>query len=320
MNDRDQQRSRRRRKKSGGPCIAATPAMRHPPQRVKTTEVVEWNDGHGRPVLDDLAGEEPLEIRLGQDIVTITMRTPGDDFELAAGFLHAEGIVDRREDIVRISFGRGPDESPTGNVVEVVLRQGGSVDLGGLQRHFVAASSCGVCGRTSIDAVRAREIPPPNPHFTIEPERVTELPAVLRSAQRVFGRTGGLHAAGLFDATGQLLLVKEDIGRHNAVDKAIGDSLLRGWLPLSERLLLVSGRGGFEIVQKALVARVPILACVSAPSSLAVQMARAGGLTLIGFLRDRRFLVYSHPSRIARARRGVADEPDGISRPATAGL
>jgi FdhD protein len=135
----------------------------------------------------------------------------------------------------------------------------------------------------------------------------------------VFGRTGGLHAAGLFDATGQLLLVKEDIGRHNAVDKAIGDSLLRGWLPLSERLLLVSGRGGFEIVQKALVAGVPILACVSAPSTLAVQMARAGGLTLVGFLRDRRFVVYSHPNRIARTRRGVADEPDAPFTPARSG-
>jgi FdhD protein len=273
--------------------------MRHPPERVKTTEVVEWNDGYERWVLDDLAVEEPLEIRVGGEALTITMRTAGDDFELAAGFLHAEGIVDRRDDIARISYGLGPDGSPTGNAVEVVLRREGSVDLARLQRHFVAASSCGICGRTSIDAVRARETPPPNPHFTIEPELLTRLPAVLRSAQRVFGRTGGLHAAGLFDANGKLELVREDIGRHNAVDKVIGDSLLRGSLPLSERLLLVSGRGGFEIVQKALVAGVPILASVSAPSSLAVQMARAGGLTLVGFLRDRRFVVYSHPGRVA---------------------
>jgi FdhD protein len=200
--------------------------MRHPPERVKTTEVVEWNEGHERRVLDDLAAEEPLEIRVGGEVLTITMRTPGDDFELAAGFLHAE-------------------------------------------------------------------------HFRLEPELLTCLPAVLRSAQRVFGRTGGLHAAGLFDANGRLLLVREDIGRHNAVDKAVGDSLLRGSLPLSEGLLLVSGRGGFEIVQKALVAGIPILASVSAPSSLAVQMARAGGLTLVGFLRDRRFVLYSHPNRVA---------------------
>jgi FdhD protein len=276
--------------------------MRHPPERVKTTEVVEWNDAHERRVLDDLAAEEPLEIRVGGLVLTITMRTPGDDVELAAGFLHAEGVVDRCDDISRISYGRGPDGTPSGNVVEIVLRREGAVDLGALHQHFIEASSCGICGRTSIDAVRARETPPPNPHFRIEPELLTCLPAVLRSAQRVFGRTGGLHAAGLFDANGKLELVREDIGRHNAVDKVIGDSLLRGSLPLSERLLLVSGRGGFEIVQKALVAGVPILASVSAPSSLAVQMARAGGLTLVGFLRDRRFVVYSHPGRVAIGR------------------
>lgn len=273
--------------------------MRHPPQRVKTTEVVEWNEGHERRVLDDLAAEEPLEIRVGGNVLTITMRTPGDDFELAAGFLHAEGVVDRRDEIARISYGRGPDGAPTGNVVEVMLRREGAVEFEALQRNFVAASSCGICGRTSIAAVRARKIPPPNPHFRISPEILTRLPETLRSAQRIFGRTGGLHAAGLFDPDGRLVLVREDIGRHNAVDKAIGHSLLQGRLPLSKQLLLVSGRGGFEIVQKALVAGVPILASVSAPSSLAVQMARDGGLTLVGFLRDRRFVVYSHADRTA---------------------
>jgi FdhD protein len=266
---------------------------------MKTTEVVEWNDGQDRSVLDDLAAEEPLEIRVDGEVLTITMRTPGDDFELTAGFLHAEGVVDCRDDISRISYGSGPDGRPTGNVVDVVLRRKGSVDLGALQRHFVATSSCGICGRTSMEAVRARAMPAPNPQFGIDPDLLTRLPAVLRSAQRVFGRTGGLHAAGLFDANGTLIVVREDIGRHNAVDKAIGDSLLQGCMPLSERLLLVSGRGGFEIVQKALVAGVPILASVSAPSSLAVQMAREGGLTLVGFLRDRRFVVYSHPNRVA---------------------
>jgi FdhD protein len=256
-------------------------------------------------LLDDLAGEEPLEIRVGGDVLTITMRTPGNDFELAAGFLHSEGVVKDREDILRISYGRGPDGFPTGNVVDVVLRGTASIDAGRLQRNFVAASSCGICGRTSIDAVRARDMPAPNPQFVIGPERLTALPAVLRSAQRVFDRTGGLHAAGLFDATGTLVLVREDIGRHNAVDKVVGDSLLHGCLPLSDHLLLVSGRGGFEIVQKALVAGVPVLASVSAPSSLAVQMARAGGLTLIGFLRERRFVVYSHPNRVARPGNGA---------------
>jgi FdhD protein len=273
--------------------------VRHPPQRVKTTEVVEWVDGHDRRVLDDLAGEEPLEIRVGGEVLTITMRTPGDDFELAAGFLYSEGIVDRRDDISRISYGRGPDGRVTGNVVEVALRRQGAVDFSALQRHFFAASSCGICGRTSIEMVRARDAPLPNPGFSVEPELLTRLPAALRSAQRVFGRTGGLHAAGLFDPDGTLILVREDIGRHNAVDKVIGDSLLQGCLPLSERILLVSGRGGFEIVQKALVAGLPILASVSAPSSLAVQMARAGGLTIVGFLRDRRFVVYSHADRVA---------------------
>jgi FdhD protein len=184
-------------------------------------------------------------------------------------------------------------------VIEVMLRQERAVDFEALQRNFVAASSCGICGRTSIAAVRARETPPPNPHFSISAEIITRLPEALRSAQRVFGRTGGLHAAGLFDPDGRLVVSREDIGRHNAVDKAIGHSLLQGRLPLSERVLLVSGRGGFEIVQKALVAGVPILASVSAPSSLAVQMARDGGLTLVGFLRDRRFVVYSHVARIA---------------------
>jgi len=273
--------------------------MRHPPQRVKTTGVVEWTDGHERQVLDDLAAEEPLEIRVGGQVVTITMRTPGDDFELAAGFLYAEGVVNRRDEIARISYGRAPDGSPSGNVVEVTLQREGSVNVGRFERHVVAWSGCGICGRTSIAAVCARETSPLNPFFRFEPARLIQLPAVLRSAQRIFRRTGGLHAAGLFDAGGTLRLMREDIGRHNAVDKVIGDSLLREQLSLGDRLLLVSGRGGFEIVQKALVAGVPILASVSAPSSLAVQLARDGGLTLIGFLRDQRFVVYSHPNRVA---------------------
>jgi FdhD protein len=185
--------------------------------------------------------------------------------------------------------------------VEVALRQPGAVDLDALQRHFIASSSCGVCGRTSIDALRARETPPPNGRFRITPDLLTHLPVALRAAQRVFGRTGGLHAAGLFDADGRLVVVREDIGRHNAVDKVIGDAVLHGRLPLSERILLLSGRGGFEIVQKALSAGVPLLASVSAPSSLAVQLARELGLTLVGFLRGQRFVIYSEEDRIAVA-------------------
>jgi FdhD protein len=278
---------------------AAVLGMRHPPQRVKTTDVVEWNEGRDRRIPDDLAVEEPLQIRIDGAPVTITMRTPGDDFELAAGFLYAEGIVDRRSDISRISYGRAADGCATGNVVEVLLRPERLVDIGALQRHFVAASSCGVCGRTSIDGLRARGTPIPNTAFRITPDLLTHLPAVLRAAQRVFGRTGGLHAAGLFEADGTLVAAREDIGRHNAVDKVIGDALLHERLPLGDSVLLVSGRGGFEIVQKALVAGVPVLASVSAPSSLAVQMARDGGLTLVGFLRHHRFVVYSHADRIA---------------------
>jgi len=275
--------------------------MRHPPQRIKTTDVVEWDEGRERRVQDDLATEEPLEIRVGGAPLTITMRTPGDDFELAAGWLYAEGIVERGSDIVRISYGRAADGCTTGNVVEVDLRPERSVDIGAFQRHFVAASSCGICGRASIDSLRARGTRKPNDALRTTPECLTDLPGELRSVQRVFGRTGGLHAAGLFEADGTLVAAREDIGRHNAVDKVIGDALLHERLPLSERILLVSGRGGFEIVQKALVAGVPILASVSAPSSLAVQMARAGGLTLVGFLRDRRFVVYSHANRVAAA-------------------
>ena len=272
--------------------------MRHPPQRIKTTDVIEYSDGHQRTILDDLAVEEPLEIRIGDEAVTMTMRTPGDDLALAAGFLYSEGIVRDRRDIARIGYGPDRDGVPSGNIVGVTLRPDVSPDLGGLRRHFVAAASCGICGRTSIEAVRARETAPPNPRFTISSEILMRLPASLRSAQRVFGRTGGLHAAGVFDAAGELVLVREDVGRHNATDKAIGDALMRASLPLSSHVLLLSGRGGFEIVQKALAAGVPVLASVSAPSSLAVQMAREGGLTLIGFLRERRFVVYSHQHRV----------------------
>jgi FdhD protein len=274
--------------------------MRHPPQRVTTTNVLEWNDGESRRVLDDLAGEEPLEIQIGGAALTVTMRTPGDDFDLAAGFLYSEGIIDGRDHLTRVCYGRGADGCPSGNIVDVTLGREEAVDFTALQRHFFASSACGVCGKSSIEAIRSREMPVSDRGFTVSPELLIRLPARLRAAQRVFGRTGGLHAAGLFDADGRLAVVREDIGRHNAVDKAIGAALLQGDLPWSDRILLVSGRGGFEIVQKALVAGLPMLASVSAPSNLAVRMARDGGLTLVGFLRDSRFVVYSHPDRIRR--------------------
>jgi FdhD protein len=273
--------------------------MRHPPQRAKSTQVVEWDAGRRQARLDDLVGEEPLEIRVGDAALAVTMRTPGDDFELAAGFLFTEGVLSSAAQIVRIAYGRGPDGAVSGNVVDVTLNGGLVPDIERLERHFVVASSCGICGRASIDAARARGLAPPTGNLRIAPDLLCRLPQQLRSAQQLFGRTGALHGAALFNADGALLVVREDVGRHNAVDKLVGHAMRQTELPLSDRILLISGRGGFEIIQKAVVAGVPFVACVSAPSSLAVQLAREMGLTLVGFLRDRRFVVYSGEARVA---------------------
>ena len=264
----------------------------------KSTPVVEWNSGEYRRIEDDVAVEEPLEIRVGGAAVSITMRTPGDDLELAAGFLFTERIVSRRDDIARIEYGHDPDGQPSSNVVDVILREGTRVDLSRLERHFYAASSCGVCGKSSLSAVRVADISRPEGNLRVGSALLGRLPGMLRDVQAVFDRTGGLHAAALFDATGALVDVREDVGRHNTVDKIIGHALLEASVPLSQHLLFVSGRGAFEIVQKALVAGVPILASVSAPSSLAVDLAREHGLTLIGFLRGQRFIVYSGEGRL----------------------
>ena len=272
--------------------------MRHAPQSAKSTQVIEWDEGRQRAVLDELAVEEPLEIRVNGQPAGITMRTPGDDFDLAAGFLLTEGFVTRRRDVVRIAYGSAPDGQTSGNRVDVALSEAGQVDVSRLERRSPATSSCGVCGRTSIDSVHARGLTPPSAAFTIDATRLTNLPAVLRASQRVFGRTGGLHAAALFDRDGGTIAICEDIGRHNAVDKVIGRALLTDRLPLSDAVLVVSGRGGFEIIQKALVAGIPIVASVSAPSSLAVQLAREFKQTLVGFLRGHRFIVYSGDHRI----------------------
>jgi FdhD protein len=281
--------------------------MRHPPQRAKSTQVVEWDTGLRQVRLDDLVGEEPLEIRVGDAAIGVTMRTPGDDFELAAGFLLTEGVLSSAAQIARIAYGRGPDGTVSGNVVDVTLSGGPVPDLQRLERHFVAASSCGICGKASIDAVRVRALAAPTGNLRIAPDLLCRLPQQLRSAQQLFGRTGALHGAALFNVDGALLIVREDVGRHNAVDKLVGHAMLQTELPLSDRILLVSGRGGFEIIQKAVVAGVPFVACVSAPSSLAVQLAREMGLTLVGFLRDRRFVVYSGEARVAwDARIGAA--------------
>lgn len=269
--------------------------MDTPLRSVELTQVTEWEDGEVRSGTDDLAAEEPLQILACGEPLVVTMRTPGHDRELAAGFLWTEGLITSRDQIV--SF--GDEESACGkgaNTIDVALRSGLNTPQKP-QRNFLSNSSCGLCGKTSIDAVRTRGLRPIGSGFTVKAETLCALPEKLRARQSVFERTGGLHAAALFNAEGELLALREDIGRHNAVDKIVGWALLQGLIPLANHMLLVSGRGGFEIIQKAIAAGVPIVASVSAPSSLAVQLARELNLTLIGFLRGRRFVVYSGESR-----------------------
>jgi FdhD protein len=228
------------------------------------------------------------------------MRTPGHDRELAAGFLWTEGLIEETDQIVSIE--PVGDDVPNGNQIAVELREGfPETDSEG--RNFIAGSGCGICGKASIDAVRARGLRPVQSDFTVDPEVLCALPGKLRAEQEVFGRTGGLHAAALFSVSGDLIALREDIGRHNAVDKIVGWALLERRLPLSSHVLMVSGRGGFEIVQKAIAAGVPVLASVSAPSSLAVRLARELGLTLVGFLRGRRFVVYAGEIRCVGKRK-----------------
>lgn len=272
-----------------------TESARAPQRSLELTQVTEWEDGRVHSVQDSLAAEEPLEIRIGSIPLTVTMRTPGHDRELAAGFLWTEGLIESPDEIGALR--EAPvDGISKSNLVEVEL-QGAEFDPESLKRNFYAASSCGICGKASIEAIRVRGLARPNADFKIAPELLCQLPDRLRERQQVFGRTGGLHAAALFDAAGELLVAREDVGRHNAVDKAIGWALLEKLLPLSSHVLVVSGRGGFEIVQKALTAGLPAVASVSAPSSLAVKLAREFGLTLVGFLRERRFVVYSGEKR-----------------------
>jgi len=270
------------------------------PRSVDLTQVSVWDNGKVVRKEDYLAAEEPLEIRVGAKPLSVTMRTPGHDRELAAGFLFTEGLVRGRSQIISLEENQGDAETNRANVVRAELAPEAAPDFEKMQRHFFAASSCGICGKASIDSVRARTLKTPNPDFRFESKTLLQLPNALRESQAVFGRTGGLHAAALFDKAGKLLVLREDIGRHNAVDKVIGWALLEDRLPLATTVLLVSGRGGFEIVQKAIVAGLPIVASVSAPSSLAVQLARELGLTLIGFLREKRFVVYSGEERIKK--------------------
>ena len=249
---------------------------------------------------DRLSAEEPMEIRAGGPgqepvRVAVTMRTPGHDFELAVGFLFTEGLIGGREDVASVRYCDLPPEEQQYNVVTVRLVR--PFDPGSFQRNFYATSSCGVCGKASLEQVRVscRGVAP-GP--AVPASVILSLPDALRRAQRVFEQTGGLHASGLFDPDGRLRSVREDVGRHNAVDKLVGQALLAGELPLSDWVLMVSGRVSFEIVQKAAMAGVPVIAAVSAPSSLAVEAADGLGMTVVGFIRGRGFNVYTHPERV----------------------
>lgn len=267
---------------------------------IDLTQVLEWNNGESKRIEDYLAGEEPLEMRAGHRRIGVTLRTPGNDCELAAGFLFTEGIISKREEILSIEAPGDSGRGTGNNIVRVKLKTGARLGTAGA-RKFSAGSACGVCGKESIGQLRRRGLRAPDPDSRFDPELLCQFPEKLRPTQAIFGRTGGLHAAALFGKSGELVVLREDIGRHNAVDKVIGWALLQGKLPLAGQALLVSGRGGFEIIQKALSAGIPLLASVSAPSSLAVRLAREFGLTLIGFLRGRRFVVYSGEQRIAVA-------------------
>jgi FdhD protein len=257
-----------------------------PPQSAARFDVLRLPAGASER--DELAVEEPLEIRVNGTAVAVTMRTPGHDGELALGFLRSEGIP---------AEAAHPTEDLAANVVEVEVEVGEDFDLERLRRNFYTSSSCGICGKGALEAV-AVEAPAVTSDLTVPAEVVTTLPERLREAQPTFAMTGGLHATGLFDAEGELISVREDVGRHNAMDKVIGYAFLEDLLPLAGHVLCVSGRLSFELVQKAAVAGCPIMVAVGAPSSLAVELARDRGLTLCGFVREGRLNVYTEPQRI----------------------
>lgn len=266
-------------------------------------------------VADVLAVEEPLEIRIGlpggkHRAISITMRTPGHDAELAAGFLFTEGVIQSPDQVKQIrhcglKIGKGNkvlDRSAAlnSNTIRVDLKDGVDVELNNLERNFYTTSSCGVCGKSSIEALATGVQPLTTDGFHISRELISSLPDKLRKSQTVFDQTGGLHASALFDRDGAIDIVREDVGRHNALDKVIGAKFLDGEIPLNEKMLLVSGRASFELVQKALMAGIPVLAAVGAPSSLAVELAAEYGMTLIGFVRDGRFNIYSGNHRVEK--------------------
>jgi FdhD protein len=260
----------------------------------KRGQIVAISSAGAERKSDHLAIEEPLEVRVDTRSVSVTMRTPGHDEELAAGFLVTEGLIRKRGDIKDI---RTYSRNEPGNVVDVFLAPNVKVDFARLTRHVFASSSCGLCGKASIEAVH-QHFKPIKKKVTIRSSVLAKIPSHLSRAQYTFAQTGGLHAAAIYSLRGELIGVREDVGRHNAVDKVIGYGLLNDLLPFDRHVLLVSGRASFEIMQKALAARIPVVAAISAPSSLAVEFAQSSGQTLVGFLRAGRMNVYAHAKRV----------------------
>jgi len=266
---------------------------------IREHRALRWRGGATSQRVEKLAVEEPLEIRLAGRRFTLTMRTPGHDEELAAGFLFAEGFINEASELGEIRRVRGPKGAAEPNAIDIILNVPAEGLRARLKRNFVMSSSCGVCGKTSIDSIR-RRVTPPSDSARVQPATLLALSEKLRGGQRVFAATGGLHGAAIFSLDGAMLAIREDVGRHNAVDKVIGYALTNAMVPLARHIMMVSGRLSFEIVQKAAAAGVPILAAVSAPSSLAVELAEEVGTTLVGFLRDGSFNIYTRPDRIFR--------------------
>lgn len=268
------------------------------------TRIQRYDGGAWSVRPDTLATEEPLEIRLAAGdqhrTLSITMRTPGNDFELAAGFLFGEGVLQSRDELVGIRYCVDAGDGQQYNVVSVDMRNLTALDRAPAERRFYSSSACGICGSAGIESLEQRSAPLSNGPI-IDPRLITRLPAQLNDSQRLFASTGGLHGAALFTVQGTLLALREDVGRHNAVDKLIGWALMNNRLPLHNTIMLVSGRVGYEIAQKCIVAGIPILCAISAPSSLAVATARAFDMTLVGFLRGERFNVYTGSQRLATA-------------------
>lgn len=280
--------------------MKATVTEEFPREESATTEILRCRASHS-PVVetDSLAREEPLEIRVSGRSIAVTMRTPGHDKELAAGFLLTEGIIHGKDDILDIADSEGCETSEFRNILDISPATHVEVDFERLSRHVFGSSSCGVCGKASIEAIH-QNFPPisPDEGHVVSMDVIVRMPDDLHDAQATFSKTGGLHASAIFDKNGKLLVLREDVGRHNALDKVIGYGLLHRKLPFDNHVLLVSGRTSFEIVQKALAARISIICAVSAPSSLAVEFARESGQTLIGFLRGGSMNIYAHPERI----------------------